>query len=76
MSPEQLKQEKIFAVVRIFSGFVVFLMLGYSFLVNFFNSSGMPEFPVILSGVMSLVGLGFSLHFARQFAKMAAESQQ
>lgn len=75
MSPERLKQEKTFALVRIFSGIVVFLMLGYSFLVNFFSSGDTPPgFPVFLTGLLSLAGLGFSLHHAKKLAALTGES--
>lgn len=74
MSPERLKQEKIFALVRVFSGIVVFLMLGYSFLVNFFSSgNGTPDASVFLTGLLALGGLGFSLHYAKKLADLSGE---
>lgn len=76
MTAPTLKQQKTFAVVRIIGGFAAATVLGYSFITNVL--AGQPaEGPVLLTGVMALVGLGYVAYYTRSLGRIAeAEKQQ
>ena len=71
MSTPSLKQQKTFALVRIIGGFAAAAVLGYSFIANVL--AGQPaEGPVLLTGVMALVGLGYAAFGGLTAAHVAA----
>ncbi len=70
MSTPSLKQQKTFALVRIIGGFAAAAVLGYSFIAN--ALAGQPaEGPVLLTGVMALVGLGYAAFYTRSLSRIA-----
>ncbi|HOY00974.1 hypothetical protein [Zoogloea sp.] len=70
MSTPSLKQQKTFALVRIIGGFAAASVLGYSFIANVL--AGQPaEGPVLLTGVMALVGLGYAAFYTRSLSRVA-----
>lgn len=70
MSAPSLKQQKTFALVRIIGGFAAAVVLGYSFIANVL--AGQPaEGPVLLTGVMALVGLGYAAFYTRSLSRIA-----
>ena len=70
MSTPSLKQQKTFALVRIIGGFAAASVLGYSFIANVL--AGQPaEGPVLLTGVMALVGLGYAAFYTRSLRRVA-----
>ncbi|MDD2991678.1 MAG: hypothetical protein PHI64_22325 [Zoogloea sp.] len=70
MSSPSLKQQKTFALVRIIGGFAAAMVLGYSFVANVL--AGQPaEGPVLLTGVMALVGLGYAAFYTRSLSRVA-----
>jgi len=70
MSSPTLKQQKTFALVRIIGGFAAASVLGYSFVANVL--AGQPaEGPVLLTGIMALVGLGYAAFYTRSLSRIA-----
>ncbi len=70
MSTPSLKQQKTFALVRIIGGFAAASVLGYSFIANVL--AGQPaEGPVLLTGVIALVGLGYAAFYTRSLSRVA-----
>ena len=70
MASPTLKQQKTFAVIRIVGGFAAALVLGYSFVTNVL--AGQPvEGPVLLTGVMAFVGLGYAAYYTRSLGRIA-----
>ena len=70
MSSPSLKQQKTFALVRIIGGFIAASVLGYSFVANVL--AGQPaEGPVLLTGIMALVGLGYAAFYTRSLSRVA-----
>ncbi|MCK6396474.1 hypothetical protein [Zoogloea sp.] len=70
MSSPSLKQQKTFALVRIIGGFAAAMVLGYSFVANVL--AGQPaEGPVLLTGIMALVGLGYAAFYTRSLSRVA-----
>lgn len=70
MATPTLKQQKIFAAVRIVGGFAAALVLGYSFAVNVL--AGKPvEGPLLLTGAMAFVGLGYAAYYTRSLSRLA-----
>ncbi|MBN8285165.1 hypothetical protein [Zoogloea sp.] len=70
MSSPSLKQQKTFALVRIIGGFAAASVLGYSFVANVL--AGQPaEGPVLLTGIMALVGLGYAAFYTRSLSRVA-----
>lgn len=70
MSAPTLKQQKTFAVVRIVGGFASAAVLGYSFVANIL--AGQPaEGPVLLTGIMALLGLGYAAYHTRSLSRIA-----
>lgn len=70
MSAPSLKQQKTFALVRIIGGFAAAVVLGYSFIANVL--AGQPaEGPVLLTGVMALVGLGYAAFYTHSLSRIA-----
>ena len=70
MSTPSLKQQKTFALVRIIGGFAAASVLGYSFIANVL--AGQPaEGPVLLTGVIALVGLGYAAFYTRGLSRGA-----
>lgn len=70
MSSPSLKQQKTFALVRIIGGFAAASVLGYSFIANVL--AGQPaEGPVLLTGIMALVGLGYAAFYTRSLSRVA-----
>ncbi len=70
MATPTLKQQKTFAMIRILGGFAAALVLGYSFITNVL--AGQPvEGPVLMTGVMALLGLGYSAYYTRTLSRIA-----
>ncbi|HRH75593.1 hypothetical protein [Zoogloea sp.] len=70
MPSPSLKQQKTFALVRIIGGFAAASVLGYSFVANVL--AGQPaEGPVLLTGIMALVGLGYAAFYTRSLSRVA-----
>ncbi len=70
MPSPSLKQQKTFALVRIIGGFAAASVLGYSFVANVL--AGQPaEGPVLLTGIMALVGLGYAAFHTRSLSRVA-----
>ena len=70
MSSPSLKQQKTFALVRIIGGFAAASVLGYSFVANVL--AGQPaEGPVLLTGIMALVVLGYAAFYTRSLSRVA-----
>lgn len=75
MPAPTLKQQKTFAVVRIVGGFAAAAVLGYSFVTNVL--AGQPaEGPVLLTGVMALLGLGYAAYYTRSLGRIAEAEKQ
>ncbi|MBS0370273.1 MAG: hypothetical protein JSS57_13840 [Proteobacteria bacterium] len=75
MPAPTLKQQKTFAVVRIVGGFAAAAVLGYSFITNVL--AGQPaEGPVLLTGVMALLGLGYAAYYTRNLGRIAEAEKQ
>ncbi|RTL24372.1 MAG: hypothetical protein EKK49_21460 [Rhodocyclaceae bacterium] len=75
MPAPTLKQQKTFAVVRIVGGFAAAAVLGYSFITNVL--AGQPaEGPVLLTGVMALLGLGYAAYYTRSLGRIAEAEKQ
>ena len=74
MSTPTLKQQKTFALVRIIGGVAAAMVLGYSFVANVL--AGQPaEGPVLLTGIMALVGLGYAAFYTRSLSRIARLEQ-
>ena len=70
MATPTLKQQKTFAMIRILGGFAAALVLGYSFITNVL--AGRPvEGPVLMTGIMALLGLGYSAYYTRTLSRIA-----
>ncbi|WP_079434979.1 hypothetical protein [Zoogloea sp. LCSB751] len=70
MPAPTLKQQKTFAIVRIIGGFASATVLGYSFVTNVL--AGQPaEGPVLLTGIMALLGLGYAAYYTRSLSRIA-----
>jgi hypothetical protein len=75
MPAPTLKQQKTFAIVRIVGGFAAATVLGYSFISNVL--AGQPaEGPVLLTGVMALLGLGYAAYYTRSLGRIAEAEKQ
>ena len=75
MPAPTLKQQKTFAVVRIVGGVAAAAVLGYSFITNVL--AGQPaEGPVLLTGVMALLGLGYAAYYTRSLGRIAEAEKQ
>ncbi len=71
MSSPTPKQQKTFAAIRITGGFAAAIVLGYSFVANVL--AGQPvEGPVLLTGIMAFVGLGYAAYYTRSLSRIAA----
>ena len=70
MATPTLKQQKTFAMIRILGGFAAALVIGYSFITNVL--AGQPvEGPVFMTGIMALLGLGYSAYYTRTLSRIA-----
>ena len=70
MATPTLKQQRTFAAIRIVGGFTAALVLGYSCVANVL--AGQPvEGPVLLTGIMTLVALGYSAFYTRSLSRIA-----
>lgn len=75
MPAPTLKQQKTFAAIRIVGGFAAATVLGYSFITNVL--AGQPaEGPVLLTGVMALLGLGYAAYYTRSLGRIASAEKQ
>ncbi|WP_374483408.1 hypothetical protein [Zoogloea sp.] len=75
MPAPTLRQQKTFAAIRIVGGFAAATVLGYSFITNVL--AGQPaEGPVLLTGVMALLGLGYAAYYTRSLGRIAAAEKQ
>ena len=70
MATPTLKQQKTFALIRIIGGLAAASVLGYSFVTNIL--AGQPaEGPVLMTGLLAFVGLGYSAFYTRKLSRVA-----